>query len=73
MLGISADYLLALTDTAHAIKTGIPADSTFAKAMAVFQSLNAEGREAALAMLTGLSGQAIYKKCHSTEAVSENA
>ncbi len=73
MLDVSADYLLALTDKAHVIETSIPADSSLAKAMTIFQSLNAEGQEAALAMLTGLSGQSIYKKCHPPELVSKNA
>lgn len=73
MLDVSADYLLDLTHNAHAIEISIHADSTVAKAMTVFQSLNAEGQEAALAMLTGLSDRAIYKKCHSPGVVSKDA
>lgn len=72
MLGVSVDYLLALTDNTHTIETNIPTDSTLAKAMAAFQLLNTKGQEAALAMLTGLSSQPVYQKDHPYDVVSKN-
>ena len=62
MLDVSSDYLLGLIDDPHPVEVNKELSSTEEHAVALLRELNAEGAEAALAMLAGLSAQAIYKK-----------
>lgn len=62
MLDVSADYLLGLIDEPHAVVVNKELSLTEEQAVALIRELNAEGTEAALAMLTGLAAQDIYKK-----------
>ena len=62
MLDVSSDYLLGLIDDPHPVEVNKELSSTEEHAVALLRELNAEGSEAALAMLAGLSAQDIYKK-----------
>ena len=62
MLDVSADYLLGLLDDPHAVVVNKELSATEEHAIALIRELNAEGADAALAMLTGLAAQDIYKK-----------
>ena len=62
MLDVSADYLLGLIDDPHAVVVNKELSATEEHAIALIRELNAEGADAALAMLTGLAAQDIYKK-----------
>ncbi len=62
MLNVSADYLLGLIDEPHAVEVNKELSTTEEQAVALIRELNAEGTEAALAMLAGLAAQDIYKK-----------
>lgn len=67
MLDISADYLLGLIDEPLPIKAQDTLYMAEKEAVTMLRSLNTEGQEAAIAMLTGLQSQPIYKKCTSSE------
>ena len=62
MLNVSADYLLGLIDEPHAVEVNKKLTTTEEQAVALIRELNADGTEAALAMLAGLAAQDIYKK-----------
>ena len=62
MLDVSADYLLGLIDEPHAVVVNKELTTTEEQTVALIRELNAEGTEAALAMLAGLAAQDIYKK-----------
>ena len=62
MLNVSADYLLGLIDEPHAVEVNKELTATEEQAVVLIRELNAEGTEAALAMLAGLAAQDIYKK-----------
>lgn len=69
MLDVSADYLLGLTDNAHPIEMLSEHTETERKALEMFRELNPEGQEAALAMISGLVSQGIYKKGDTGDSV----
>ena len=62
MLNVSADYLLGLIDEPHAVEVNKKLTTTEEQAVALIREMNADGTEAALAMLAGLAAQDIYKK-----------
>ena len=71
MLGVSADYLLGLTDTPQPINNSITKQEQ--TMLTLFRELNEEGRDAALAMLNGLTQSGIYKKCDPDSLDQEEA
>ena len=71
MLDVSADYLLCLTDKPHPIE--IKYSDKEIEILQMFDELNEEGQDAALAMLTGLLSNSIYKKDNKSEAIPKEA
>ena len=69
MLDVSADYLLGLSDTP--VPIGGNMTEKEAAALSMLRDLNDDGQEAAVAMLSGLSYQDIYKKHRSDEQLAE--
>ncbi len=62
MLNVSADYLLGIIDAPHRIEMDDPLSPNERRAVNMLRELNIEGQEAAIAMISGLASQAIYKK-----------
>lgn len=62
MLDVSADYLLGLIDEPHPIRAENKLTANEGQVLLMLRELNAEGQEAAIAMLSGLMAQDIYKK-----------
>ena len=73
MLDVSSDYLLGLIDDPHPVVINKELSSTEEHAVALLRELNAEGAEAALAMLAGLSAQDIYKKSSAISDLKKEA
>ena len=73
MLDVSADYLLGLIDDPHAVEVNKDLSATEEHAIALIRELNAEGAEAALAMLAGLAAQDIYKKSPTISDIKKEA
>ena len=73
MLDVSSDYLLGLIDDPHPVEVNKELSSTEEHAVALIRELNAEGAEAALAMLAGLSAQDIYKKSPTNSDLKKEA
>lgn len=71
LLDVSADYLLGLIPNKRPIHDQDDLTDTEINALKMLRSLNDEGIEAAIAMLSGLCTQEIYKKDHSSESVSQ--
>ena len=67
MLNISADYLLGLVETPYPLKRDTELQKNEMKMLELIKGLNSEGKDAALAMLSGLAAQDIYKKCTEDE------
>ncbi|MCE5235840.1 MAG: helix-turn-helix transcriptional regulator [Clostridiaceae bacterium] len=66
MLNVSADYLLGIIDAPHRIEMDDPLSPNERRAVNMLRGLNIEGQEAAIAMISGLASQAIYKKYSET-------
>ncbi len=62
MLNVSADYLLRIIDTPRPLGMDDPLSASERQAVNMLRELNVEGQEAAMAMISGLASQAIYKK-----------
>ena len=62
MLDESADYLLGIIEEPHPIKVESKLTANEGQVLLMLRELNAEGQEAAIAMLSGLMAQDIYKK-----------
>ena len=73
MLDVSSDYLLGLIDDPHPVEVNKELSSTEEHAVALLRELNAEGADAALAMLAGLSAQDIYKKSPTNSDLKKEA
>jgi len=73
MLDVSADYLLGLCEDPHpiAVKPDLSKDEQ--EVLDTLRDLNSEGWDAALAMLTGLHAQDIYKKSFEAGAQKKEA
>lgn len=71
MLDVSADYLLGLINTKRPIHQHGDMTGTEIDVLKMLRSLNEEGVEAAIAMLSGLCSQEIYKKHPSPESLSQ--
>lgn len=59
---VSADYLLELIDEPRPLKAESKLTANEGQVLLMLRELNAEGQEAAIAMLSGLMAQDIYKK-----------
>ena len=73
MLDVSADYLLGLIDEPHGVVVNKELTSVEEQVVTLIRELNTEGADAALAMLTGLASQDIYKKSSTISAHKKEA
>lgn len=73
MLDVSADYLLGLIDEPHGVVVNKELTSVEEQVVTLIRELNTEGADAALAMLTGLASQDIYKKSSTISANKKEA
>ncbi len=62
ILNVSADYLLGIVDEPHPVNIESKLTPNEDRVLLILRELNAEGQEAAIAMLSGLMAQDIYKK-----------
>lgn len=67
MLDVSADYLLGIIETPNPLKIDDSLTCEERNMLIMLRELNAEGQEAALAMISGLVAQGIYKKYSKNE------
>ena len=73
MLDVSADYLLGLCEAPHPIEVKAELTEAERNVLELLRNLNTDGWDAALAMLSGLSAQDIYKKGFETVAQQKEA
>lgn len=59
---VSADYLLGIIEEPHPLNVDSKLTPNEGQVLLMLRELNAEGQEAAIAMLSGLMAQDIYKK-----------
>jgi len=71
MLDVSADYLLGLTDTPQPIHESLDLSPIEKQALQYLRAMNDEGLDAAIAMLSGLASQEIYKRDRSSELAAQ--
>ena len=60
MLDVSADYLLGLTDNDHPIEIDLDLSETEMKILSMIRELNDDGKNAVIAMISGLMAQDIF-------------